>query len=73
MFIEERPMQNDLSPDTAYMTNLAVCAAALELGGAALLQVAGDETMSNQVGGETQQLLDFQELLSARLGAQYNL
>ncbi len=66
-------MQNETSPDVAYMANLTVCAAALELGGAALLSVAGDEAMSNQVGGETQQLCDFQELLSARMGAQYNL
>lgn len=66
-------MPNEMSPDTAFMTNLATSAAALELGGAALLSVAGDEAMSNQVGGETQQLADFQELLSARMCAQYKL
>lgn len=66
-------MQSEkLSPDVAYLNNLTIISAMLELAGPAMTEVTGGEELSNQVGGVSQEQRDFQELVSARFDNHLN-
>lgn len=56
----------NLSPDVAFINNLTVISALLELAGPSLTEITGGEELSNQVGGVSQEQRDFQELVAAR-------
>lgn len=56
-----------LSPNIAAVDNLAVLAAALELGAAALQRVLGGDEAANQVQGATLSTQDIQEMLASRI------
>jgi|MDTC01.1.fsa_nt_gb hypothetical protein len=61
-----------VSPDIAYMQNLTVISAMLELAGPAMVEVIGSDELSNQINGVSQTQRDLQELLATRFEHQLN-
>lgn len=55
------------SPNLAYLNNLAIVTACVDLGAAAVQKVMGTDAVSNQIAGETQSTRDIQEMIGARL------
>lgn len=70
---ENQQSQLNLSPDVAFMQNMAILCAIFETGGEALMQVTGTEELSNQIGGVSQEQSDLQDVLAARLQHHLNI
>lgn len=58
-------MNDEQQSQRAYLQNLGVCTALLEVGAAVMKQVEGTDEVANTLNGEKRTLRDYEEQISA--------